>query len=80
MSRRGRPRRDTIALVARIKAVLDEEPNIPARAVTARVAARRQDVFRIVKVLRPPETGSQAVPQLRGGASGEQPGELEQLP
>jgi hypothetical protein len=52
VSRRGPKRRDTVALVEEVVALLTGDPDLSANAVVALTGARRQDVLRIVRALR----------------------------
>jgi hypothetical protein len=53
VSRRGPKLRDTIGLAEEIARILADDPTIRANAVVVLTGARRQDVLRIVRLLRP---------------------------
>lgn len=61
MKRRGRPRLDWLALVERVVEVLCEEPDLSASEVQRRVRGRRNDVLRLVRILRAAETPQRGV-------------------
>lgn len=51
--RRGRPRSDRLALVEQVATILRAEPDLSAAEVQRRVRGRRDDVLRVVRILRP---------------------------
>jgi hypothetical protein len=53
VTRRGPKLRDTIGLVERVAEILADNPNISANGVVVLTGARRQDVLRVVRALRP---------------------------